>query len=130
MVNVFVYGTLLTGESNHRIAAPYVYAVKPGAIRGTLYDVGPYPALVLDAEGSRIDGEWLTVTPDGLAEMDELESYYGPGETNEYERVWVQDIEDGSKEGWVYVYTDSRGLPRIREGSWREYRRGRGAVQS
>lgn len=48
---VFVYGTLLTGEENHEVAAPYVRAACPGKVNGRLYNVGPYPALVLGEEG-------------------------------------------------------------------------------
>ncbi|WP_352432831.1 gamma-glutamylcyclotransferase family protein [Pyrinomonas sp.] len=51
-VNVFVYGTLIPGEPNYRIAAPYVRKTRPGALRGHLYDVGAFPALVLDPGGA------------------------------------------------------------------------------
>ncbi len=47
MISVFVYGTLLVGESNHYVAEPFLLSVQPGAVRGRLYDVGHYPALAL-----------------------------------------------------------------------------------
>jgi gamma-glutamylcyclotransferase (GGCT)/AIG2-like uncharacterized protein YtfP len=119
MISVFVYGTLLTGEANHSIAAPHLLHVEAGAVRGKLYDAGAYPAMVQDGGGDLIAGEWFTVTEDGLAAMDELEEYKGPGETNDYERVWVRDALNGEREGWVYVWTDSRGCDLITEGSWR-----------
>jgi len=125
MISVFVYGTLMVGESNHAVAAPYVLSVQPGAVHGELYHVGAYPALLLSklAEGEepkRVVGEWLEVTEEGLAAMDELEDYYGPGEANEYERVWVHDV-NGLREGWVYVWEDVSGLQAIRSGSWRAF---------
>ncbi|MFC5449586.1 gamma-glutamylcyclotransferase family protein [Paenibacillus aestuarii] len=125
MISVFVYGTLMVGESNHAVAAPYVVSVQPGAVHGELYNVGAYPALLLiSAEGGKLQqviGEWLEVTEEGLAAMDELEDYYGPGEANEYERVFVRDV-NGLREGWVYVWEDISGLKKIRSGSWRAIR--------
>ncbi|WP_018130336.1 gamma-glutamylcyclotransferase family protein [Effusibacillus pohliae] len=125
MISVFVYGTLLTGEVNHRVAAPYLHGVQPGCVRGRLYDVGVFPALVLDTKGYEIRGEWFDVTEEGLRTMDQLEGYHGPGQENLYERVWVSDVGNG-RSGWVYVWPDSRGYPEISVGSWREYRSVRG----
>ncbi|TVY05506.1 gamma-glutamylcyclotransferase family protein [Paenibacillus cremeus] len=121
MISVFVYGTLLVGQSNHHVVAPYLLSVRAGAVRGFLYDYGTYPGLVLsDAENCLpVEGEWLLVTPEGLERMDELEDYYGPGQLNDYERVWVRDARDEGLEGWVYVWEDSRGCPLIPGGSWR-----------
>ncbi|MDI3329085.1 MAG: gamma-glutamylcyclotransferase [Alicyclobacillaceae bacterium] len=130
MISVFVYGTLLTGEPNHRVAAPYLLSVRPGRVRGRLYDVGPYPALVLDEAGREIEGEWFEVTPEGLKAMDWLEGYRGPGQKNFYERAWVRDTRE-DREGWIYVWLDSRGCPEIRVRSWRAWRavpKRRGAV--
>ncbi|ASS99552.1 gamma-glutamylcyclotransferase [Geobacillus thermocatenulatus] len=116
---VFVYGTLLTGEDNHCVAAPYVRAVCPGKVNGRLYSVGPYPALVLGEEGE-VEGEWLTVTEEGLKAMDELEDYAEGRDDNEYERIWVHDAHQPI-EGYVYVYLPEKatGLPIISSGSWR-----------
>ncbi|MDI3257142.1 MAG: gamma-glutamylcyclotransferase [Kyrpidia sp.] len=125
MVSVFVYGTLLTGEPNHRVAAPHLHGVQPGRVRGRLYDVGPYPALVLDEAGREIEGQWFEVTPEGLKAMDDLEEYRGPGQNNFYERVRVRDAQT-NRCGWVYVWADSRGYPEIPVGSWREWRTVRG----
>ncbi|MDD9266348.1 gamma-glutamylcyclotransferase [Paenibacillus sp. GCM10023248] len=122
MIFVFVYGTLLVGESNHAVAAPYVKSVQPGTVYGRLFDVGAYPALVLAeaSEGRRVTGEWLEVTEEGLRAMDALEDYYGPGEDNEYDRVWVRDA-DGVREGWVYTYAQAEGLQVIDGSSWKVY---------
>ncbi|TXK85514.1 gamma-glutamylcyclotransferase [Paenibacillus sp. N3.4] len=124
MFSVFVYGTLLVGESNHHIAAPFVLSVKPGTINGRLYDAGPYPALVLTEE-NYVVGEWLEVTKEGLEAMDVLEGYRGPGASNEYERVWVPDV-DGLREGWVYIWEDISGLKEISGSSWKLYSEGQG----
>lgn len=120
MICVFVYGTLLTGEVNHHIAAPYLRHVEPGAVCGRLYDFGPYPGLVLEGE-ERIEGEWFQLDDEALVHLDALEEYYGPGQSNDYERVWVRDALRPEREGWIYVWNDSRGCVPIREGSWRVY---------
>jgi gamma-glutamylcyclotransferase (GGCT)/AIG2-like uncharacterized protein YtfP len=118
-IPVFVYGTLLPGESNYRVVAPHLTdAPVPGSVRGRLYDAGPYPGLVPDETAPPVEGAWLRVTAAGLAAMDELEEYYGPGQDNDYERVRIRDT-DGRLEGWVYVWTDGRGFPLIPGGSWK-----------
>ncbi|AWO76132.1 MULTISPECIES: gamma-glutamylcyclotransferase family protein [Geobacillus] len=120
---VFVYGTLLTGEENHEVVAPYVRAVCSGKVNGRLYNVGPYPALVLGEEGE-VEGEWLTVTEEGLKAMDELEDYVEGRSNNEYERVWVRDA-CKPIEGYVYVYLPEKaaGFPLIPSGSWRRMKK-------
>ncbi|MBP1962458.1 gamma-glutamylcyclotransferase family protein [Paenibacillus aceris] len=122
MISVFVYGTLLVGESNHSVAAPYVQSVQPGAIFGRLFDVGPYPALLLTEENRdwHVVGEWLEVNEEGLQAMDVLEGYHGPGGSNEYDRVWIRDV-SGLREGWVYIYPTVEGLKVINGSSWKEY---------
>jgi len=127
MEAVFVYGTLLTGESNYRVAAPFVRSVQPGAVYGRLYDCGLYPKLTLCGEGESelrpvVVGEWLEVSKAGLRAMDVLEGYRGPGKDNEYERVWITDARDGGRSGWIYVGADVQGLPLIPGGSWRGHR--------
>lgn len=122
MITVFVYGTLLTGESNHAVVAPYVLAAVPGQVRGWLYDVGEYPALVLDADGEEIEGEWVELADEALFPMDELEGYAGVDADNDYERVLITDCRNADRSGWIYVWSDSRGCSRIEGGSWRRHR--------
>jgi gamma-glutamylcyclotransferase (GGCT)/AIG2-like uncharacterized protein YtfP len=121
MISVFVYGTLLVGESNHHVVSSYLLEVQPGTIRGRLYDVGPYPALVRTHDEHVVEGEWIEVTEVGLAAMDILETYYSPDHAdNEYERIWVKDA-TLEKEGWVYCYPNPRGLPAIHGSSWKSH---------
>ncbi|OAS16988.1 gamma-glutamylcyclotransferase family protein [Paenibacillus oryzisoli] len=123
MIAVFVYGTLLVGESNHHVVSPYLMEVQPGTIHGRLYDVGPYPALVRTDDTHEVEGEWIEVTEEGLAAMDILETYFGPHHAdNEYERIWVKDT-TSEKEGWVYCYPSPRGLPAIQGSSWKSHQR-------
>lgn len=124
MVRLFVYGTLLPGEANHDLAAPYVLASFPGTIRGRLYDAGGYPGCVLDGDGPTVEGVWLELREEALRVLDDLEQFFGAEEENDYERVWVRDARLPA-EGWIYVWPDGRGLPEIAGGNWRK----RGAVQ-
>ncbi|SDN28509.1 Uncharacterized conserved protein YtfP, gamma-glutamylcyclotransferase (GGCT)/AIG2-like family [Paenibacillus sp. yr247] len=120
MIFVFVYGTLLVGECNHSVAAPFLRSVQPGRIVGRLFDVGPYPALALTDGDHQVVGEWLEVTEEGLQAMDVLEGYHGPGASNEYDRVWVSDV-SGLREGWVYIWSNINGLKEINGSSWKVY---------
>ena len=93
MITVFVYGTLLVGESNHHVVSPYLLIVQPGAIYGRLYDVGLTLRLVLTDEDHKVVGEWFEVTEEGLS------SHGCSGRrttvlviSNEYERMWVSDV--------------------------------------
>lgn len=126
MIPVFVYGTLLEGESNHHVVTSHILSARPGVVRGKLYECGTYPAMVLTGyeTGELVEGQWLIVTAEGLARMDELEEYFGPGMSNDYERVWVRDARQEEREGWIYTWPDSRGCPAIAGNSWRRHREG------
>jgi gamma-glutamylcyclotransferase (GGCT)/AIG2-like uncharacterized protein YtfP len=118
-----VYGTLLVVEANHHVARPYLQHVEEGTIRGHLYSVGTYPAVVLDQDGVDIEGEWFTVNGEGLERMDWLEGYGENRRHNYYDRVWVKDCYSNN-EGFVYVFTKekAKNLKLITSGSWREFR--------
>ncbi|MDF2836118.1 MAG: hypothetical protein K0Q63_1758 [Paenibacillus sp.] len=120
---VFIYGSLLPGQSNHSIAAPYIRASVDGEIRGRLVDCGNYPAAIRDEAASErtIRGLWITVDPEGLAAMDALEEFAGIEEPNDYERVWATDVSDVSISGWVYVREGSRGCQAVPDRYWPDY---------
>ena len=124
LYQVFVYGTLLVGEANHHVVEPYLISCERGHVKGRLYDVGDYPALVLDEGEDEVAGEWLIVTEEGLRQMDLLEDFLEGRPNNEYERVWVKDSRRNI-EGFVYVYSleKAQHLPIIYSNSWREHRR-------
>ncbi|WP_337099692.1 gamma-glutamylcyclotransferase family protein [Paenibacillus sp. YIM B09110] len=127
-IQVFIYGTLLPGESNHHVVASFIQASRTGHVFGRLVDCGSYPAAVRDADAkernSIIRGQWIVVDRAGLASMDELEEFYGIEERNDYERVWVRDAYRPELAGWIYVWSNDRGCPRIQEAYWPDYRAG------
>lgn len=92
---------------------------------GRLVDVGTYPAAVRDEAARKgysvIRGLWIEVDRSGLAAMDGLEEFAGIEELNDYERVWVSDLADQSKQGWVYIWESDRGCPAVAEDYWPDY---------
>ncbi|SEN78679.1 gamma-glutamylcyclotransferase [Paenibacillus sp. OV219] len=123
--SVFIYGSLLPGHSNHHVAADYIRASRSGVIQGRLVDYGPYPALLRDDKAREcsmvVRGLWVDVNELGLKRMDELEQFLGIEEDNDYDRIWVQDVDSPAMSGWVYVWESPRGYPAIEEPYWPDY---------
>jgi len=117
---VFVYGTLMRGEANHRLL---VDAERVGAAvtMGQLFDLGSFPALVLTGTDDLVDGELYRVTDAELAALDRLEGV----KFGLYTRVKVAVL-CGERKLRAQTYTQSRaeqrGRPRIESGSWREHK--------
>jgi gamma-glutamylcyclotransferase (GGCT)/AIG2-like uncharacterized protein YtfP len=93
-VHLFVYGTLRSGGGAAGLLRG-CRLVGTGSVAGTLYDLGAYPALVLDG-GGPVEGEvWRCPA----ASLDRLDEYEGvPGGL--YLRVRVVA---GGTECWTYV---------------------------
>ena len=112
--NVFVYGTLMEGESNHRFLENSTCLGKATVEGYDMYDVGWYPAIV--PGDSLIVGELYSVPLEDIASIDMLE-----GEGSLYaKRCETVTMFDGSKSlASVYVYLgDVSGLERIQ--AWGE----------
>lgn len=113
MTPLFVYGTLRKGRSNFRNIERLVTGVSPGwFVTGTLYDLGPYPALILCGE-HKIRGQLLTARF-----MHELLAITDRIEGDEYGRVLVPVYRDSNpalrKQAWLYSYLgDTSKLPRL-----------------
>jgi gamma-glutamylcyclotransferase (GGCT)/AIG2-like uncharacterized protein YtfP len=113
---VFVYGSLLPGLRNHVVIEPYLIASYPGRVQGKLVDFGPYPALLSHPSGL-VRGMWMNVTLEAMPALDALEGFVGIEEANDYERIWTTDMDDPSRSGWMYIWTESRGYPFV-DGDW------------
>lgn len=110
---LFVYGTL------RREAVPAALRsvlartrhLGLGRLPGRLYDLGPYPAVVLAEDcGARVRGEVLALPRDpSLLAL--LDGYEGP----EYERVTRRVLLDSGQTHlcWVYAYTRDPGRARL-----------------
>lgn len=130
---VFVYGTLRSDAKNsmHSVLAKYSKFEAKGYVYGTLYDVGDYPAIVLDSVRSKVYGEvYIVYDMDRvfglLDEYEECSSSFA--KPHEYRRVQAEVFLDLGKrvESWVYEYNlPPKGLKAICEGDYMEYLKSR-----
>ena len=115
---VFVYGTLLRGEANHRILA-CSELVGPAATPPvfTLVDLGAYPALLT---GGRhvVRGEVYAVSVATLAALDRLE-----GHPTHYTRTRVSLAGGTTADAYLMSASAARAYPQITSGDWRAHRR-------
>lgn len=110
--DVFVYGTLKRGLSNHHWLAG---ARDQGDRRlngARLYDLGPFPMAVATAEG-HVQGELYTIPSRTLAALDHLE-----GVPRLYQRCQLS-LSNGDL-AWVYLgrAEQVRYSPLIADGLW------------
>lgn len=114
---VFVYGTLMRGEANHRVlgtCAELGYKGQARVLGAQLFDLGPYPAAVLTHDTTdEIYGELYSVTPETLRRLDRLE-----GVPDLYQRVKVQA---SGHTAYMYVMLDClpRRAQKLHLGDWR-----------
>jgi len=123
--HLFVYGTLMWA-TGHRMAVRLAREgrlIGPAAVRGRLYDLGEYPALVeTDAGGGEVHGE-VHALIDPAAAFGWLDAYEGivPGRECEYERVQRSvRLETGAElTAWLYLYrAPVTGRQLIESGRW------------
>ena len=93
---LFAYGTLTPRDPSTAAEEGWL----PDAVRGTLYDLGPYPALI-DLDGP--DAGWVlgyvrSVSPEELKSFDAWEDV----DNGPYQRVETSTREQ--RRVWVYVY--------------------------
>ena len=122
---MFAYGTLMTGFSRRHLLGD-AHLEGEGRVRGSLYDFGEYPGVVLDDTGWVV-GELYRV-PDLAARLGRIdrEEWYDPTDEagSPYVRILARVHPGGgpSLDAWLYVYN---GLPgrgfRIDSGDWRAH---------
>ena len=120
-VKLIVYGTLMSGESNHRFCRNAV-SITPCTITGTLYDTGyGFPAFVPEGENT-VAAELIEIPFEDWEAVDRLECY-----PRLYDRLmFPAKLADGTDTtGWVYVMHNLPEMAQVIEsGSWKEYRHG------
>ena len=115
-VHIIAYGTLMTGERNHRFCRNAV-GIRPCTVRGILYDTGwGFPAFAPGETGT-VRAELIEIPAADWPAMDRLEGYpdlYG-------RRRIPAALEDGSTvEAWVYVMNTLPGQAKvIASGDWK-----------
>lgn len=117
---VFVYGTLRRGEVNDinrlRPAPAFLGLAR---IRGTLYDLGPYPGVILGGAGW-VQGEVYAISPELEQQLDLIEEV-APVPSGEYARRHLEvDVAGRALSCLVYEIASARvrGCPRIASGDW------------
>lgn len=111
---VFVYGTLLRGEVNHRLLGEAKF-VGPHRTEPcfTMFNTGAYPALVRGGQAAAV-GEVFDVDETGLLRLDRLEDY-----PRLYDRVLIPTPYGRA---WVYLYRGSvKDMAVIPMGDWRRF---------
>ena len=120
-VKLIVYGTLMSGERNHRFCRNAV-SITPCTITGTLYDTGyGFPAFVPEGENT-VAAELIEIPFEDWEAVDRLEGY-----PRLYDRLMFSaKFTDGTDTtGWVYVMHNLPEMAQIIEsGNWKEYRHG------
>jgi gamma-glutamylaminecyclotransferase len=121
MTILFVYGALKRGQRNHRLIADQTFlgevATEP---RYRVFDLGPYPGLVVDeANGLAVRGELWAVSACCLAELDEFEEVPGPfvretvaidGRDEEvFAYFWNRPVPEGAASGSEWPFPEVRG---------------------
>ena len=120
-VKLIVYGTLMSGERNHRFCRNAV-SITPCSITGTLYDTGyGFPAFVPEGENT-VAAELIEIPFEDWEAVDRLEGY-----PRLYDRLmFPAKLADGTDTtGWVYFMHNLPEMAQVIEsGSWKEYRHG------
>lgn len=118
---VFVYGTLRRGGSNHFRMAGAEFLTS-GTIRGWMYRIDWYPGLVLDSAGAEIHGEVYAVGPELLSVLDVFEGVsVGEVEGSEYRRVETTVMQQDSQtlSAWVWEWRGPvNERQRVSGGDW------------
>lgn len=104
---LFVYGTLRAGGSNDiaRIA-PSARHFAAARVRGLLFDLGAYPALLLDAGAGWVAGELYAVPAHAWPALDALEEPVTTERADgEYFKLEAEvELADGScRAVWIYA---------------------------
>ncbi len=104
---LFVYGTLRQGGSNDMARfLPTAVKVANARMRGRLFDLGSYPALVTDAAAGWVNGELYAIPKAGWVPLHALEEIATAAHpAGEYYRVYgtAQVIDGNLIECQVYV---------------------------
>ena len=120
-VKLIVYGTLMSGERNHRFCRNAVN-ITPCTVTGTLYDTGyGFPAFVPEGE-NMVAAELIEIPFEDWEAVDRLEGY-----PRLYDRLMFSaKFTDGTDTtGWVYVMHNLPEMAKvIKNGDWKEYRHG------
>lgn len=116
VLKVAVYGTLKHGMANHRLLEGARYVGTDLLTSITLYDLGEYPAAVLEPSDG-IVVEVYEVNTAHVAALDLLEELDARNSEAGLYRRSICQTRHG--EAWIYIYNPAvENMPCIRSGSW------------
>jgi gamma-glutamylcyclotransferase (GGCT)/AIG2-like uncharacterized protein YtfP len=133
--SLFVYGSLKRGFLREGAWPHRPLHVRVGSIHAKLFDLGPYPAVILSNPSDSLDGdspdadspddcvlgEVWTIAPEHLAEtlqvLDQVEGFVLDRHDNEYVRKVVEvTLETGERiQAFVYEYANRDRLANCRQ---------------
>lgn len=128
-MHLFVYGTLRKTYSPRAASAHSRFLSKAAYcgtayIKGYLYSLGNYPALVFDENSpTQVKGEIYQIDEKTLTILDEYEEIDPQNPNNEYQRRQIEILIDQGKRlsAWVYVMNQQPdGKELIESGDWCE----------
>jgi gamma-glutamylaminecyclotransferase len=115
VITIFVYGSLLSGERNHRVLeGARLIGEARTAPSFSLHDLGSYPAMVADGTYA-IVGELYEVDEPTLARLDTFE-----GHPSYYERCTIRLENGGTAETYLLPRDQAGRAPLIASGDWRQ----------
>lgn len=87
-VAFFVYGTLKTGQCRQRCWPRQPLKIQPAFVRGSLYDLGPYPAITRGDDWVQGELWWFDASdcPQVQSTLDEIEGFNQDGYPDLYLR--------------------------------------------
>ncbi|MEZ4398604.1 MAG: gamma-glutamylcyclotransferase [Kofleriaceae bacterium] len=119
---LFAYGTLQPGQGAYGVVAPFVQAVLPATVRGSMYAFpASHPGVVPD-DGGLVHGTLLQLA-ELPAALPLLDAYEG----DDFMRILTEASTDGGPTwAWIYVLA-SPDLARLGQpvphGNWLRYQR-------
>jgi gamma-glutamylcyclotransferase (GGCT)/AIG2-like uncharacterized protein YtfP len=122
---LFVYGTLMRDERNHRLLVEAEFLGEARTVAGfTMIDLGAFPGVVAMGAGA-IVGEVFRVNAQTLAAVDRLE-----GHPSFYRRTEIELEGGGRAEAYLMPKRELRGNARLEGGSGRDRQATRAAAQT
>jgi len=127
-IPVFVYGTLMTGESNWSIIRPFVYGTVPASLPNyEMVSVNHYPGIIEAEEFGVVFGQLMYIKKsrywEAIKRLDQLEGFQKDHpKSSLFLRKKVTVITENGVLCGAYVYTFNRsikGLKKIKHGNWK-----------
>lgn len=132
-LQLFVYGSLRSGFHHpaYQYISRYFTLLSEGTVKGTLYDMGEYPAAVPDGHTNKyIIGELYRINhPEEFDwAMAQLDDYEGLNTENNERPLYRREmaavflVGGGTEQAWVYWFNgDVRGKPIVDSGDVLQY---------